>query len=178
MQAIDFSTPKIVMYIGRPKSGKSNAMKMEIIKNVSKGIWKHGLIFTASAFNLFDDLIGILNTRNNPYLINLLSIHRHIGVSVLIGAQLFKSSATSQVVRCCLNYGIFFRTEKNDIIKAIYDEFGTEFKNYEDFKRHFLTVTKQPFTALYYSQDAFDFNNNFFAIKYPDVSKLNVKLLL
>ena len=219
MQPIDFKKPKIVMFIGKPNTGKSNAIKFEVIKNVNNKIWSIGLIFTNSAFNnkeydymprkyiiegykenilkkfvgslkkyvkkhgktlnsyiIFDDLIGLLNTRNNPYLINLISIHRHIGLSILISAQVFKSSATSTVVRCCVNYGIFFRSEKNDIIKAIYDEFGTEFASFEEFKTHFLKVTKKPYTALFYDQDTDSKENNFFAIKYPDVSKIKIEL--
>ncbi len=42
-----------------------------------------------SAFLVFDDLIGVLN-RNDPFLINLWSIHRHLNLSIFIATQHFK----------------------------------------------------------------------------------------
>ena len=42
-----------------------------------------------NSFIVFDDLTGILN-RNNSFLINLWSIHRHLNLSIFIATQHLK----------------------------------------------------------------------------------------
>jgi len=52
MSDIDFSEPQIVLLVGRPKRGKSNAIKYFILKNtVKKKLFKFGLTFTRTRFN-------------------------------------------------------------------------------------------------------------------------------
>lgn len=49
---IDFSHPQVVVLIGKPRRGKSNALKYFVLKNsVDNQIFKKGLIFTGSKFN-------------------------------------------------------------------------------------------------------------------------------
>ena len=49
---IDFTNPQVVLLIGKPKRGKSNALKYFILKNsVDNEIFKKGIIFTGSKFN-------------------------------------------------------------------------------------------------------------------------------
>ena len=44
---IDFSTPRVVLCIGKPKKGKSNAIKYWILKNtIDKRIWQFGIVFS------------------------------------------------------------------------------------------------------------------------------------
>ena len=49
---IDFKNPQIVVCIGKPKRGKSNATKYFILKNsIDKKIFKYGIVFTKTKFN-------------------------------------------------------------------------------------------------------------------------------
>ncbi len=70
--------------------------------------------------------------------------------------------------------GIFFKSGREDTIKAIYKEFGTHgFDKYIDFKNHFLNVTSEPFTGMFYDSNS---EENYFAIIAPKMTKINVQL--
>ena len=52
MKDINFKKPKIVVCVGRPRMGKSNAVKYFLLKNIlNKGIFKFGIVFTRTKFN-------------------------------------------------------------------------------------------------------------------------------
>ena len=127
-----------------------------------------------SAFLVFDDLIGILN-RNDPFLINLWSIHRHLNLTIFIATQHLKGSSTNTVFREVTNNGIFFRTNREDTIRAIYKEFGTNgFDKYVDFKNHFMKCTSEPFTGMYY--DSSSDKENYYCIRSVDMTEFKIKL--
>ena len=49
---LDFTEPQICVYVGKPKSGKSYALRWNILKQtVDNKIFKHGLVFTKTKFN-------------------------------------------------------------------------------------------------------------------------------
>lgn len=49
---VDFSHPRVVLLIGKPRSGKTNTIKYWLLKNtVKKKVFKQGLVFTGSKFN-------------------------------------------------------------------------------------------------------------------------------
>ena len=141
------------------------------IENLQKMV-KEGKKF--NAFLIFDDLIGILN-RNDPFLINLWAIHRHINLSIFIATQHLKGSSTNTTFREVVSNGIFFNSKREDTIKAIHREFGKSvFKKYEDFERHFLYVTNEPYVGMFY--DSLSDNENMWAIKAPLMDEFKVKL--
>lgn len=52
MKDISFKTPKIVVSVGKPKSGKSNAVRYLLLKNIlNKKFFKFGIVFTRTKFN-------------------------------------------------------------------------------------------------------------------------------
>ena len=47
---LDFTTPQIVVSIGKPKRGKTNCLKYFILKNtVDNKIFKYGIVFSKTA---------------------------------------------------------------------------------------------------------------------------------
>ena len=49
---INFKNPQVIVCIGRPKQGKSNAVKYLLLKNImNKKIFKFGIVFTRTKFN-------------------------------------------------------------------------------------------------------------------------------
>ena len=52
MKDINFKTPQIVVCVGKPRMGKSNAVKYFLLKNMlNKKIFKFGIVFTRTKFN-------------------------------------------------------------------------------------------------------------------------------
>ena len=49
---IDFKKPQVVVCVGRPRMGKSNAVKYFLLKNMlNNDIFKFGIVFTRTKFN-------------------------------------------------------------------------------------------------------------------------------
>ena len=49
---LDFTTPQICVFLGKPKQGKSWALRWALLKNtVDKKIFKYGIVFTRTKFN-------------------------------------------------------------------------------------------------------------------------------
>ena len=49
---LDFNTPQICLFLGKPKSGKSFALRHQILKQtVDNKVFRYGLVFTKTKFN-------------------------------------------------------------------------------------------------------------------------------
>ena len=49
---LDFTTPQICVFLGKPKKGKSWALRWAVLKNtVDNKIFKYGIVFTRTKFN-------------------------------------------------------------------------------------------------------------------------------
>lgn len=49
---LDFTTPQICVFLGKPKSGKSFALRHQILKQtVDNKVFKYGIVFTRTKFN-------------------------------------------------------------------------------------------------------------------------------
>ena len=69
----DFNEPQIVVCVGKPKKGKSNATKWFILKNsVDNRIFKYGIVFTKTSFNNDYDYIpeDYVYPEYNPVILN------------------------------------------------------------------------------------------------------------
>ena len=56
---LDFTTPAVTVCVGKPKRGKSYAVRWMILRNtVDKGIFKYGIVFTRTKFNKDFEYIG------------------------------------------------------------------------------------------------------------------------
>ena len=52
MKDINFKKPQIVVCVGRPRMGKSNAVRYFLLKSIlNKKIFKFGIVFTRTKFN-------------------------------------------------------------------------------------------------------------------------------
>ena len=128
----------------------------------------------ASNFIIFDDLIGLLDKYDNN-LMNLFSIHRHLGTSIFMCVQ-HLNTGTSTLLKECCSHAIMFNSKSFNTLKSLYENFGMLFENLDDFKYNFLDITKEPFTACLYEQDEDDVNLNYKICRAPDMSNVNTKL--
>ena len=213
MENLDFKVPQIVVCVGKPKRGKSNATKYFILKNsVDNKHFKYGIVFTKTKFNddydyipeeyvyskydpevlnqfidgisklddkppcfcIFDDQQGLLN-KNDPTLVNFISIHRHLNCSLFFNFQYLYGGAP--VLRCCTTMALMFNAKGKRTIEGLFENYGQLFDNYNEFKRYFLSLTDEPYVAMLYIQDVDDLEDNYLYFKAPDMSKYkNVKL--
>ena len=212
---IDFSTPQIVVSVGKPKRGKSNAVKWCILKNaVDNQIFKYGIVFSKTAkmnddynyipkewiyedfdtdilqqfidgiskldkkepcFCVVDDQQGLLN-RNDPVLLNFISIHRHLNCTLFFNFQYLYGSMPT--LRECTTIALMFNSKGKRTIEGLFENFGQLFDNYNDFKNYFLALTKDPFVAMMYLQDVDNINDNYLYFKCPDMSQKKFKNII
>ena len=212
---IDFSKGEIVVNIGKPRSGKSNATAYFVKKAASEGIFKYGIVFTKTkyanqdydyipnkyvfseykpeilqqfikyienkknkkqpCFVIFDDQQGLLN-RNDPTLLNFISIHRHLGpCSIFFNFQYLYGSMPT--LRECTTISLMFNSKGKRTLDGLFENFGQLFDNFDDFKKYFLSLTSEKYVAMMYIQDIDDIDKNYLYFKAPAMDKYkNVKL--
>ena len=218
MADIDFTTPRVVLCIGKPKRGKSNAVKYWILKNtIDNHIFKMGLVFSRtgglgeeykyikpefvhtgydieilgayikqlemyvkkfgkpiSNFVVFDDLLGILN-KQDKFLMNFIAVHRHLGCSVFFCFQ-HLNFGTSTTMREITTHALLFNSKSFNTLRALYENFGTLFKNYRTFKKRFLEITEQQYHGMLYEQDIDDIEENYKTFVAPDMSRCDFQI--
>lgn len=214
LDKIDFSVPQVVVCVGKPKRGKSNAVKWFVLKNaVDNKIFKYGIVFSKTAkmnsdysyvpqdyvyedfnplilqqfidgiskledkppcFCIVDDQQGLLN-RNDPTLLNFISIHRHLNCSIFFNFQyLFGSMPT---LRECTTIAVLFNSKGKRTIEGLFENFGQLFDKYDEFKNYFLALTSEKYVAMLYLQDEDNIEENYLWFKSPLMSKGKLKNL-
>lgn len=123
-------------------------------------------------FLVFDDLLGILSNMNTTF-INFLGNMRHYNCVVFFAIQYLRSKVP--VLRELTHKAFIFKTNRHDTLKAIYEEFGTLFEKYDDFKHHFFKITSEKHACLMYDRDK-DLDENFLFFKGPDMSEMDIHL--
>lgn len=208
---LDFTHPQVVVCVGKPKRGKSNATKWMILKNsVDKRVFKYGIVFTRTSFNqdynyvpdkyvyseydpeilqsfingiseldkkescfvIFDDQQGLLN-RNDPTLVNFISIHRHLNCTIIFNFQYLYGAFP--ILRSCATMALMFNAKGKRTIEGLYENFGQLFDSFDEFKNYFLSLTSEPYVAMLYLQDNDDINDNYYYFKSPDMSQKKFK---
>ena len=122
-------------------------------------------------FIIFDDLLGLLS-KQNGFLNNLFACHRHTNTSIFLCTQHLKSGA-STTLREIVNYAICFNSKRRDTIESLYTEFGQLFDSYDEFRKHFLSVTKEKYHAMLYNSDIEYVNDNCLTYLAPSMDKIN-----
>ena len=124
-------------------------------------------------FIIFEDLQAILN-KNDPFINNLLAVHRHYGTYILMNFQTIKGGSTT--LREIVNYAIVYNTKRRDTIECIYRELGTLIDTYEEFKEIFQSITSEKYTAMLYDSSIEDKNDNYKIYKAPNMQAFKIKL--
>jgi hypothetical protein len=110
-------------------------------------------------FVIFDDMIGMINTIHDKTLINFIASHRHYRCSVFFNFQYLY--AASPLLREVSTYALMFNTKGDRSLKGLYFNFGQLFNNYNDFKQYFMKNTQQKYSAILFSQEANDLEENY-----------------
>jgi len=125
-------------------------------------------------FVVFDDLLGLLN-KQDKFLMNFLAIHRHLGCTVFMAFQ-HLNFGTSTTMREICSHAVLFSSKSYNTINSVYENFGTLFDSYKDFKNFFIHITSQPYTGMLYIQDSDDIDNNYFLYRAPDMSEVKYQI--
>ena len=128
------------------------------------------------SFIVMDDLQGVLNNQTN-FMINFLSTYRHININLLICIQYLGSkNAISPQVREQTSHAILFQSRTRRTLENLYESFGGLFPTFEEFKQHFLSVTKEKYVAMVYSEAVDELEDNYVGVKCPtDYPKIKFK---
>lgn len=127
-----------------------------------------------ACFVVFDDQLGLLN-RNDPTLLNFISIHRHLNCSIFFSFQYLYGAMP--VLRCCTTAALLFNCKGKRSIEGMFENFGQLFDSFDQFKAYFLALTKEPYVAMLYLQDVDDIEDNYLHFKAPDMTKFkHIKL--
>jgi hypothetical protein len=119
-------------------------------------------------FIVFDDLQGILNNSTN-YFNNFLSTFRHTNTNILVCNQyLAGKNAVSTLAREQTNYAILFQSRTRRTLENLYESYGGLFPTLDAFKQYFLKATKEPYSAMLYSEDVDTLEENYITIMAPE----------
>ena len=216
---IDFKeTPRVVLCIGKPKKGKSNAIKYWVLKNtIKQPVFQIGIIFSRTGgmgreydyvpdeyvhqgydegklgayinelekyvkkhgrpvpnFVVFDDLLGLLNKRD-PFLMNFLAVHRHLGCTVFMAFQ-HLNYGTSTTMREICTHAVLFSSKSFNTMRSLFENFGTMFKDYRAFKKAFFHITGNKWCGMLYIQEEDDILKNYMSFCAPNMDKYNYKI--
>ena len=151
-----------------------NGFNEQIFENYLQGLEKYANKYGKCPFNflVFDDLLGVL-TNMTPRFKQFLGNSRHYNTLILFATQYLRSKIP--VLRELTDYGLFFHSNRHDTIKALYEEFGTMFESYDDFKEHFFKVTDEKYCAMFYDREK-KLNDNYLCFKAPNVENIKVKM--
>ena len=146
----------------------------EILQQYLEGIKKQNNI--QPSFIIFDDIQGLINSQD-PILNSLIACHRHYKISLFFCFQAISGHhASFPLLRECCTMSVMYNSKGTKTLKALYDNFGQLFENYNDFKDHFLQLTSEPFVAMLFQQDIDELTENYKYFKSPDMSKYKIKL--
>ena len=118
-------------------------------------------------FCIFDDQQGALN-RNDPTLVNFISIHRHLKCSIFFNFQYLYGAMP--VLRCCSTIALMFNAKGRRTIEGLFENFGQLFDSYEEFKENFLKTTSEKYVAMLYLQDIDEIENNYKWFRSPNMN--------
>jgi hypothetical protein len=214
-----FEANPCFLFVGKPKSGKSNGIKAVIMSQCLKkrSRYDFGLVFTGTKFNkdydyipkqyiiegydenvlqkfldiikeriekekkipisfiIIDDMMGILNNYES-LLTHVITCRRHYKIDIYLACQ-YVARCSSTTLRACVSYAVLFATRDRASLEALYKSFGGLFEKYNDFKNHFFKITDQKYKAMCYNNEQqHEAKDNYFPLKFPDMSKMKVKL--
>ena len=74
------------------------------------------------------------------------------------------------------NFAIMFRSRARRTLENLYESYGGLFDTVDDFKQHFFNATKVKYSAMLYSEDIDDVDENYITIQAPaEVPKIKFK---
>ena len=154
--------------------GYNEEILKKYLNKLGKYKEKHG--YVPPNFVIFEDLIGVLNVKHNPFLINFFGSHRHLSCMVAILTQ-HLNTGSSTLFREIVTHSFCWNSKQMNTMESIWLNFGQLFENFEHFKKNFLDITKKPYTAMLYLQENDDIENNYFSYLATDMTKFkNIKV--
>jgi len=134
---------------------------VEYLKNLkekTRGEMPHSIL-------VLDDVVGIFNSSNKTFQ-NLVTIHRHLNLTIMISVQ-YLLGKVSTTFRECVSAGFIFNTMKENSVKGIHSVFGQLFEDKKEFKQHFMEATKAPHTCMMCLADEQNLSRNCLRFKAP-----------
>lgn len=145
--------------------GYNEQVLMKYVNNLKKIVKEKGKV--PASFIIFDDLIGVLNNATD-WFNNFISTFRHVNINVFICVQyLTGKNAVSPIMREQTNFAILFQSRTRRTIENLYESYGGLFDTIEQFKQHFFNATKVKYSAMLYSEDVDDRDENYITIQAP-----------
>lgn len=137
----------------------------EILQQYLDGIKKQKHI--QPSFIIFDDIQGLLNSQD-PVLNSLIACHRHYKISLFFNFQAITGHhASFPLLRDCATIAIVFNAKGERTLRALYENFGQLFDDFQSFKKYFLDLTSEQFVAMLYLQDVDNIEDNYLYFKCP-----------
>lgn len=148
-------------------NGYDENILMAWLENIKK-VYASGKKLPPS-FIIFDDLLGKLG--KTKFFDNFLSTYRHYNITIFLNNQFLRQSASSTLLREQANYLFAFRTVAESTIAGLFEWFGGLFKNQEEFKKHFLSITEPKFQAMLFLEAEEDITKNYYGFRAPPPDK-------
>ena len=112
-------------------------------------------------FIIFDDVIGTVNF-NSSVLKKLFTTGRHYNISIFLATQYLKS--VTPLVRQNTDYVFLFDIKNLITLRAFYDEWGSNFETFEEFKTYFRNSVNGYSCLIIDQKDSKIRNNDIYSV--------------
>ena len=146
----------------QPQNLVISGYKEEIFKRFLQKLQKQ----PTPSFVIFEDLAGVMNWHSDPFLINFINTYRHYKLSVFILNQYAYQISPNVREQC--KYAFLFRQKTKRSYEACYENFGTGFDNYKDFKQAFDAATKEEHYCMVVASNEEDMEKRYGRYKAPE----------
>jgi hypothetical protein len=131
--------------------------------------------FVPPNFLILDDMLGQCSVYSN-FWTSLISTHRHYNLTLIISSQSITSKLTSTLLRECVNISVMFRSVFKNTIVALYECYGQQFEDYNEFLNVYLQVTGKKYHCLMFLNDKESKEKAYYSyIAPPNVPEFKIK---
>ena len=137
--------------------------------------YKESKGFVPPNFLILDDMLGAMSVYSN-FWTSLISTHRHYNLTLIISSQSITSKVTSTLLRECVNISVMFRSVFKNTIIALYECYGQQFEDYNEFVNVYLQVTGKKYHSLVFLNDKDSKEKAYFDyIAPPNIPEFKIK---
>ena len=147
----------------------------QYISNLERMKRKQGVNMPRS-FLVLDDIQGVLSDQTE-FMNNFLARHRHYNITLIVAIQyLGGRRGVSPLFREQCTHAVMFKSKTKKTLENLFLAFGQLFNSLEDFKRYFFAATEQKHSAMLYTEQIDDLEDNYQTIQAPaNVPKMKFK---
>jgi hypothetical protein len=100
------------------------------------------------SFLIIDDFIGKLVGSSSLVFQNLISTYRWYKLTIFMSSQYLAAGLATTLIRECATHAFMFHSHIKNSIKSLYESFGFQMKNQDEFQDFFNSATEEKYYCM------------------------------